>query len=112
MSAAAKRKEGMTASLKVTLLVPLRDNDGEPFDLVTWSWWNDELTELVSGFTDLGVVTGWWRGYSDQNRIIVVIVKTMREVDALRELLRQARVRFRQEAMYLEYHEVFFEEVQ
>jgi hypothetical protein len=100
------------ASLKVTLLIPLKDNDGEPFDLATWSWWNDELTELVSGFTDLGVVTGWWRGYSDQNRIVVVIVKTMREVDALRELLREARVRFRQEAMYLEYHEVIFEEVQ
>ena len=101
-----------TKGLKVTILIPLQDNDGDPFDLATWSWWNDELTELVSGFTDLGVVTGWWRGYSDQNRVIVVIVKTMREVDALRELLRQARVRFRQEAMYLEYHEVVFEEVQ
>src|SRR5215212_7103206 len=98
-------------AIKVTLLVPLADNDGEPFDLITWSWWNDELTELVSGFTDLGVVTGWWRGFSDQNRIIVVIVKTMREVDALRELVRQARTRFRQEAMYFEYHEVVFEEV-
>src|SRR5215212_4319495 len=65
-------------AIKVTLLVPLADNDGEPFDLITWSWWNDELTELVSGFTDLGVVTGWWRGFSDQNRIIVVIVKTTR----------------------------------
>jgi hypothetical protein len=98
-------------SLKITLLIPLNDNDGEPFDLIIWSWWNDALTELVSGFTDLGVVTGWWRGFSDQNRIIVVIVKTMREVDALRELLREARRRFRQEAMYFEYHEVMFEEV-
>ncbi|HUR81848.1 MAG TPA: hypothetical protein VM733_13870 [Thermoanaerobaculia bacterium] len=98
-------------SIKVTLLIPLNDNNGEPFDLVTWSWWNDELTELVSGFTDLGVVTGWWRGYSDQNRIIVVIVKSMREVDALRQLVREARTRFRQEAMYFEYHEVVFEEV-
>lgn len=102
----------LPTSFKVTLLIPLYDNDGEPFDLATWSWWNDELTELVSGFTDLGVVTGWWRGYSDQNRIIVLIVKTVHEVDALRELLRKARVRFRQEAMYLDYHEVVFEEVQ
>ena len=102
----------MAASLKVTVLVPLKDNEGEPFDLLTWSWWNDALTRLVSGFTDVGVVTGWWRGYSDQNRSIVIIVKSMREVEAIRDLLREARKRFRQEAMYLEYHRVTFEEVQ
>lgn len=66
----------------------------------------------MSGFTDVGVVTGWWRGYSDQNRSIVIIVKSAHEVDAIRNLLREARVRFRQEAMYLEYHDVTFEEVQ
>ena len=97
--------------LKVTLLIPLNDNDGEPFDIVTWSWWNDELTALVTGFTDLGVVTGWWRGYADQNRVIVIIVKSTQEVDAIRRLLTEARARFRQEAMYLEYHRVFFEVV-
>ena len=102
----------MAPSVKVTVLVPLHDNDGEPFDLATWSWWSDELTALVSGFTDVGVVTGWWRGYSDQNRSIVIIVKSAHEVDAIRNLLREARVRFRQEAMYLEYHDVTFEEVQ
>lgn len=98
-------------ALKVTLLIPLHDNDGEPFDLVTWSWWNDELTSLVSGFTDHGVATGWWRGYTDQNRVIIIIVRSMHEVVAIRDLLARARHRFRQEAMYLEYHRVFFEEV-
>jgi hypothetical protein len=97
--------------LKVTLLLPLNDNDGEPFDLFTWTWWHHRLTSLVSGFTDLGVATGQWRGYTDQNRVIVIIVKTMNEVSALRDLLIEARDRFRQEAMYLEYHPVFFEEV-
>lgn len=99
------------SALKVTLLVPLNDNDGIPFDIPTWTWWNDRLTSLVSGFTDAGVVTGWWRGYSDQNRVIVIIVSFMREVSTIRELLKEARLRFRQEAMYLEYHSVFFEEV-
>jgi len=97
--------------LKVTLLIPLNDNDGEPFDLETWSWWTDQLSILVSGFTDLGVVTGWWRGYADQNRVIVIIVKSIREVEAIRRLLIEACSRFRQEAMYLEYHQVYFEEV-
>ena len=100
-----------SSGLKVTLLVPLRDNDGNPFDLRTWAWWSGELMSLVSGFTDLGVATGWWRGYSDENRVIVMVVKTEREVDAIRSLLREARRQFRQDAMYLEYHSVFFEEV-
>jgi hypothetical protein len=65
----------------------------------------------VTGFTDMGVATGWWRGYADQNRVIVLVVKSMREVHAIRDLLREARIRFRQEAMYFEYHRVSFEEV-
>ena len=98
-------------SSQVTLIIPLNDNDGEPFDIATWTWWNDRLTSLVSGFTDMGVVTGWWRGYSDQNRMVIVVVKSIAEVTAMRELLSEARAWFRQEAMYLEYHAVFFEEV-
>ncbi len=97
---------------KVTLLIPLTDNDGQPFDLPTWTWWNNRLTSLVIGFTDHGVATGQWRGYTDQNRIIVIVVKTMREISELRQLLVDARKRFGQEAMYFEYHSVFFEEVQ
>lgn len=100
-----------TTRLKITLLIPLTDNEGDPFDLEIWSWWSDQLTSLVSGFTDHGMVTGWWRGYSDQNRMIVMIVNSMMEVEAIRNLLREARVRFMQEAMYLEYHDVTFEEV-
>lgn len=96
---------------RVTLLIPLLDNEGKPFSLLIWSWWNDRLTALVTGFTDLGVATGWWRGYADQNRVITIIVKTIHEVNALRELMVEARSRFEQEAMYFEYHRVFFEEV-
>jgi len=99
------------SSIKVTLLIPLRDNDAEFFDLATWTWWNDELTGIVTGFTDVGLVTGWWRGYTDENRSFVIIVRSMREVGAIRRLLTEARSRFKQEAMYLEYHRVFFEEV-
>lgn len=101
----------MQKSLKVTLMVPLADNDGEPFDVRTWTWWNDHLTAVVAGFTDMGVATGWWRGYMDQNRVIVIVVSSMDEVKRLRSLLAEARIEFRQEAMYLEYHRVYFEEV-
>ncbi len=96
---------------KVTLFIPLVDNDGVPFGPATWHWWNVEFTSLVKAFTDLGVATGSWRGHLDQNRVIVMVVKTMKEVEAIRRLLVEARRHFRQEAMYLEYHRVYFEEV-
>ena len=98
-------------SFKVTLLFPLRDNDGNPFDQEIWGWWWDQITRLFTGFTDLGVVKGWWQGHSDLNRWIVVVVRTEREINQIREFLRSACKRFRQEAMYLEYHPVRFEEV-
>jgi len=59
----------------------------------------------------MGLVSGWWRGYTDESRHFTIIVRSMREVDSIRLLLREARIRFRQEAMYLEYHAVSFEEV-
>jgi len=49
---------------------------------------------------------------SDQNRSIVMIVKTEREIEALREFLVLARKKFRQHAMYFDYHRTYFEEVQ
>jgi hypothetical protein len=98
-------------ALKVTLLFPLFDNDGNPFEEEVWDWWLDEMTNLFRGFTDLGVVSGWWLGHSDRNRWIVVIVKTEKEVGRTRNLLQMARERFKQQAMYLDYHPVRFEEV-
>ena len=49
---------------------------------------------------------------SDQNREIVINVKTEREVASIREFLQEARKKFRQKKMYFEYHPVFFEEVE
>lgn len=100
-----------TTGIKVTLLVPLHDNDGQTFDLTIWDWWNDQLTTLVDAYTEMGGVRGSWRGIVDENRMITIVVQSMREVKAIRQLLIEAVKRFRQEAMYLEYHRVFFEEV-
>ena len=108
-------------SFKVTLLFPISDNEGQPFSEEIWSWWRDELTRLIFGFTQMGVVRawwegrglaqGWWRGQSDQSRWLVIVVKTETEVNKIREFLRVARVRFSQDKMYFECHPVHFEEV-
>jgi len=97
--------------LKVTLLFPLFDNEGAPFVDDVWNWWRGEMTILLAAFTDLGVVTGWWQEHSDENRWIVAVVKSPEQVKAVRVFLRKARRKFRQRAMYLEYHAVHFEEV-
>ena len=96
---------------KVTLLFPLRDNDGNPFPEEVWSWWLDAITKLVKALTDRGVVRGWWRRRWEPNREIFMIVKTQREVNAIRAFLRRARRKFKQDVMYLEYRLVYFEEV-
>ena len=97
---------------KVTLLFPLRDNEGNAFEEEVWRWWNRRMTRLFQGFTDRGVVKGFRRGQSDLNREIMINVKTEREVASIREFLQEARKKFRQKKMYLEYHPVFFEEVE
>jgi hypothetical protein len=94
-------------SLKVTLIFPILDNDGEPFDPETWRWWQREMLRL-GDYTELGPAEGVFRGHTDRNRIIVMIVKRA-ALDVIREFLKEARRRFEQEAMYLEFHPVEFE---
>ena len=96
---------------KVTLFFPLQDNDGKEFEMEIWRWWRREITTMLKGFTDLGVVDGWWLGHSDQNYWIVAIVKTEQEVNQIRDFLRRAREKFKQEKMYLDYHPTHYEEV-
>ncbi len=98
-----------TECFKVTMFFPLRDNEGNEFDEDIWDWWREEITRFVTGFTDLGVVAGWWEGHSDQNRWIVAVVGADEEVDQLRGFLQVARRRFRQDTMYFEWHAVRFE---
>lgn len=95
---------------KVTMFFPLFDNDDNPFDPDTWDWWRDEITKLLKeGFTEMGTVVGWWEGGTDQNRWIVAIIKGAEQLEAVRAFLGLARPKFRQKAMYLDWHNVEFE---
>ena len=99
-------------AIKVTVLFPLFDNDGNPFDREAWSWFLDELVrlgELGFDFTELGRTEGSWRGHTDRCRWIVTVVRGEEQVEEIRRFLREARVKFRQEVMYLDYHPVHFE---
>lgn len=98
--------------LKVTMVFPLKDNDGQPFKDEVMSWFLEEINRIfVDGITALlSPVTGRWHETNDLNRCIWAIV----DGDKLREILeflKTAKERFRQEKMYYEYHLTNYEEV-
>ena len=105
----ARRKNAGKQHFKVTMFFPLEDNEGKPFDPATWNWWHDRIKNLISGLTDLGIVDGWWQGRSDRNKWVITVVEGVTQLDELRRFLRLSRTRFRQDAMYFEWHQVYFE---
>ena len=105
-----KETGGKARYLKVTLIFPIFDNSGEPFDAEVWRWWQREMLRL-GDYTELGIAEGVFRGQTDRNRILVMVVEP-EALDAIRAFLKEARKRFDQEAMYLEFHPVEFELVE
>jgi len=96
---------------RVTVFFPLADNDGHPFERDIWNWWRDEITKLRFAFTELGVVRGYWEGYSEEHRWLFWIVASAEEVSRLRDFITQAKERFRQMEMFFEVVPVFYEGV-
>jgi hypothetical protein len=99
--------------VKITMLFPIRDNQGQVFDDELWDWWLDALEELLPdatelGVTELGLTAGTWRGYADNCRWIMAVVPSAR-LTRIRDFLSEFAKRSRQEAMYLDYHAVEFE---
>lgn len=63
------------AMMKITMLFPLFDNDGNPFAEETWNWWMDKVLEVLGGdFTEMGLTKGGWRGHADQCRWIMAVI--------------------------------------
>lgn len=109
----AGKKEKAVNAIKVNLLFPLSDNDGKPFSADIWNWWFLEMARLFKGFTDMGIVKGWWQGYSDVNRWVVIILESEEGLDEVRRFLIEAcgKGKFDQKKMYLDYHAIHYEEV-
>ena len=91
--------------IKATLWFPILDNDDNPFEEETVSWLYDKLVEVLLNFTELGAGLGYWNGFTDHSRWFMAVVPEER-LGAIRSFLSEARQRFRQETMYLDYHPV------
>lgn len=93
--------------IKALLLVPLRDNERNPFSYRAFRALEDELTNLAGGVTAQGGVTGVWsdaagRVYRDRSRQYIVALSSWRQLPEFLALVERARISLRQEAMYVE----------
>jgi len=108
----AKEGNMQENAFKVSLLFPLVDNEGNPFEEEIWDSLYNKLFQLFRGFTEPGIAKGWWLGHSDLNRMIFIVVPTEEEIEQIKDLARWARTQFRQDAMYFECQRIYFEEIE
>lgn len=62
---------------KITMLFPMRYPSPYGSDLIpkhVWDWWLGEITTILKGGTDSGIVEGWWRKEWDASRMVFAIV--------------------------------------
>jgi hypothetical protein len=95
------------AHTKFTFLIPLIDNEGQPFPASDWDWLQDELVVRFGGWTLDGRVEGAWKDsesgqvYRDRSvRYVVVVAESA--VSDLLSFLGEVKVHFRQLALYVE----------
>lgn len=96
--------------IEVTLLVPLSDNDGATFTAPHHASFEAVLLDHFGGFTRLpGNAKGGWldsktgRIYFDESILYMVGVGGLVGNGALREVVRLAKLHYRQEAILLRY---------
>ncbi len=88
------------------MLIPIRDNEGEPFDRADSRELERRLLEF-GGFTRFPDVEGVWRDdhgrtYSEPSRHYAVAIDSWFAFPAWLDTVQWARERFRQETIYME----------
>ena len=91
---------------KFLFLVPLLDNEGQPFPASEWDWMTDELVVRFGGWSLDGRVEGAWRDdtghvYRDASVRYSVAIEEAK-VAELFGFLGDVKARFRQLALYVE----------
>lgn len=90
-------------------MFPILDNNGNTFEEETWSWWYDALQETLGGaYNEPSQTLGHWEGYTELCRWIIAVVYE-EDLERIYAFLKEARSRFRQDVMYLDYHPVTFD---
>lgn len=91
--------------IRTVLLIPLRDNEGRRFPASAERELEAQLTRF-SGFTRVPGVMGVWQSgghtFRDRHRLYIVNLASWTQLGDWLRIVRWARERFRQEAMYVE----------
>jgi hypothetical protein len=91
--------------IKTGLLVPLRDNEGQPFSSERWRELHARLLQF-GGLSRLNGVQREWvsagKVYRDRSRQYTVSLVSWRQLPAWLDVAEWALVAFRQEALYIE----------
>lgn len=91
--------------IETTFRIPVAGNDGQPFEVETWEWLHDQLIANFGGYTVEGPSPGNWLSeaghlYREPGLTYRVAIAPS-AVETLREVCREAKTRFDQEAIYL-----------
>ena len=91
--------------IKTEFLVPIRDNQGRRFPQSTWLELEQRLVQF-GGFSRTSGVVGVWqsegRTYRDVSYRYTVSLASWTALPAWLDMVRWARERFQQEAIYIE----------
>lgn len=92
--------------IKTTFLIPVRDNEGRAFEPEAWAELDRRLLRF-GGASDTGRVTGTWENdgggvHREKSRQYQVSLQRWTDLPDWLDLIRWARHRFRQQAIYVE----------
>lgn len=93
---------------EVTILIPSHDNDGNAFPADAFIVFEEQAARYFGGFTRLpGSAYGGWigpRGLDrDSTYLYVVALKSIEQGKPLADLVKQAKVLFKQDAIFIRY---------
>ena len=92
--------------IKTVFLVPVRDNEGQPFVRLFWRELESRLIAAFGAFSRISGVIGAWesrgRIYRDRSRQYVVSLTSWRQLPGWLALVDWVRDATRQEAIYIE----------
>lgn len=92
--------------IKALVLVPIQDNEGQPFGPNDWDELERKFINSFGGFSGGGLVQGAWADqgtiYRDTSRRYEVAVTSWTEIPNFLALAHWTRTHFRQLAVYVE----------
>lgn len=95
------------ARIKVVVLIPERDNEGQSHSVALWRLWEARLMTTFGGYTVERKVSGQWANemgerFSDISHEYVVALTSWRQLPAWLAVVSWACRLFRQEAVFTE----------